>query len=300
MTDRDDIEACISFGRGRVLDLREMPPAFVASHLLLTFVEDDSYVIDTPLQQLVVATFLRSTETFRAVLSEQIDGRPTQAAMLARALFEDVIVGHWLALNADDPDWLGRRFFDHREAMALYQKRLARETAWQITPVAGADLAAATRRQNLLFRQFGSEAQRNWWDPGERGHGNGRPIGVRGVAALLEEAAHEHRMFHPRFAGGEEPLLRRMELVVQKWFSQSLHHTAVGLPVVIRGASEAPGEPDDPSGLVAFTSWWMYAQQIYLLHDFYGRPPDEFNERVRFGFVEAFGASEGDLKPFPY
>jgi hypothetical protein len=95
-------------------------------------------------------------------------------------------------------------------------------------------------------------------------------------------------------------MLRRMELVVQKWFNQCLHHTAVGLPVVISGPSEIQGEPEDPSDLVAFTSWWMFAQQIYLLHDFYGRPPDEINELVRLGFVEAFGADDKDLKPFPY
>jgi hypothetical protein len=43
----------------------------------------------------------------------------------------------------------------------------------------------------------------------------------------------------------------------------------------------------------------MYAEQIYLLHDVYGRPPTELNERVRSGFVEAFGASDEDLKRFP-
>ena len=106
-------------------------------------------------------------------------------------------------------------------------------------------------------------------------------------------------MFHPRFAGGEEPMLRRMEAVIQKWFSQCLHHTAVGLPLVVVDAGAPPGEQADPSDLLAFVSWWLFAQQIYLLHDFYGRPPEEFNEIVRLGFVDAFGAHEDDLKPFP-
>lgn len=299
MVDEDD-DARIEFGRGRIIDLRESPPAFIASYALLRFVEDDRYLVDTALQQLIVATFRRSTETFIGVLSHLLDGLPTQAAMLARALFEDVVVGHWLLLNAHDSDWLVERFFDHRDAMALYQVRLARQTEWRMAPVAGVDLADAARRQNALFKKFGGEAQANWWDPGELGRGEGRPIGLRGVAALLENAAAEHRLFHPRFAGGDEPMLRRMELVVQKWFSQCLHHTAVGLPIVISGPDRLPDEPNDPSDLVAFTSWWMFAQQIYLLHDLYGRPPDEINELTRLGFVEAFGADDKDLKPFPH
>jgi hypothetical protein len=66
--------------------------------------------VDTPLQQLVVATFGRSQDTYRGILSPLLDGLPTQAAMLARSLFEDLVVGHWLVLNADDPDWLIQRF----------------------------------------------------------------------------------------------------------------------------------------------------------------------------------------------
>jgi hypothetical protein len=97
-------------------------------------------------------------------------------------LFEDLVVGHWLAFNVDDPEWLIQRFLEHRDAMALYQQRLVRETTWRIAPVAGVDLAAAARRQNVLFKQFGGEAQANCWDPGARGRGQGKPIGLRGVA----------------------------------------------------------------------------------------------------------------------
>jgi hypothetical protein len=79
MTDAGS-DAYIVFGRDRVLDLRDMPPAFIASHLLLTFTEDDSYVVDTPFQLLIVATFKRSTDTFCGVLSHLLDDLPIQAA----------------------------------------------------------------------------------------------------------------------------------------------------------------------------------------------------------------------------
>jgi hypothetical protein len=34
---------------------------------------------------------------------------------------------------------------------------------------------------------------------------------------------------------------------VQKWFSQCLHHTAVGLPIMIGSAGELPAEPVIPA-----------------------------------------------------
>lgn len=292
-------KSALQLGRGRVIDIDQAPPPVVAAVLLLQFTEGDRYLIDVPLQQLVVATFQRSRDTFSGVLSLIADGLPVQGAMLARSLFEDVVVAHWLVLNREDPDWLVDRFFRHREAIALHAERLHRKTTWQFGDVAGVDLDAARRRQNDLVKEFGPEAQQNWWDPCSEGGGSGRPIGLRGVAGQLEDAAADHDMFHPRFAGGDEPMLRRMEEVVQKWFSQCLHHTAIGLPIIVTGPAETPGEQADPTALVLFVSWWMFTQQIYLLHDLYDRPYDDFNEIVKLGFTGAFGASEGDLKPFP-
>jgi hypothetical protein len=296
-----DDDAHVQFGRDRFIDLRETSPAFIAGRLLLTFSDGDRFVIDTPLQQqLVVATFGRSQDTYRGILSLLLDGLPTQAAILGRSLFEDLVVGHWLVLNAEDPDWLIQRFRDHRDAMALYQRRLADQTGWRMGPPIVDDTPALRRRQNELGKAFKGEAQRDWWDPGEHGKGAGAPIGLRGVTGWLEDAAARHQAFHPRFAGGEEPLLRRMELVAHKYFSQLLHHTAIGLPIEIVDHGDIPNVAGDPSEPAAFATWWMFAQQLYLLHDLYGRAPAELNERVRFGFVEAFGAQPGDLTPFPY
>jgi hypothetical protein len=64
----------------------------------------------------------------------------------------------------------------------------------------------------------------------------------------------------------------------------------------IVGTRELPSAVGDPTGPVTFTSWWMFAQQLYLLHDLYARPPQELDEYVKFGFLEAFGASDHDRK----
>jgi hypothetical protein len=209
--------------------------------------------------------------------------------MLARSLFEGLVVGHWLVFNAGDVHWLIVRFQDHHDAMGLYQRRLDQETGWRIGEPILDNSEAVEPRAEALRDEYGPEATGNWWDPGRQGRGNGKPIGLRGVAGILEDAASRHEQFRARFAGGEEPLLRRKERVALKWFNQCLHHTGVGLPINIVEGGELPGVVGDPTNIVAFATWWMFAQQHYLLHDLYGRAPEHVNEVVKFGLEEAFG-----------
>jgi len=92
--------------------------------------------------------------------------------------------------------------------------------------------------------------------------------------------------FHPRFAGGDEPVLRRMELVVSKWFSQCIHHTALGLPIDILGGDRPPAAAPNPSYLVAFSAFWLFAQQLSAVHDLYGRPAPELDQLVYDGLTD--------------
>jgi hypothetical protein len=180
--------------------------------------------------------------------------------MLVRSLFEDMVVAHWLVLNRDDSDWLVERFERHRDAMALYQDRLQRETGWHLgPPVAGA--SALRSQQNALFNEFGGEAQKDWWDPGSDGKGAGKPLGLRGVAQRLEVEAASGGLFAVRFAGGREAILTRMELVVHKWLTQFLHHTALGLPFAMT-AEGIPGQLTDPSATVLFAALDLWAADL--------------------------------------
>lgn len=106
-----------------------------------------------------------------------------------------------MALNQDDQDWLSGRFLRHREAIA-----------------------------DQLVEEFGKQATGDWRDPGKEGQGRGKPVGLRRIVVWLEKVAAERKRFHPRFAGGEEPLLERIDRTIHKWLSQCVHHTAVGLP----------------------------------------------------------------------
>jgi hypothetical protein len=192
-----------------------------------------------------------------------------QAAMLTRTLFEDVIISHWLLFNHKDPSWLVDRFLRHREAIALHQQKLQRETGWTIgSPIpAPGDLEA---RAESLLEEFGKEAQWDWWDPGRKGEGVGKRVGLRQIVKRLEAIAEERKMFHPRFAGGEEPLIRKMDLVVNKWLSQCIHHTTIGLPFTPTDADNVDYSGAAPE-VVAFSASWLFAQQVYLLFDIEGR-----------------------------
>lgn len=272
----------------------ELPPPLAAGLALLNFTAKDQFALDTPLRQIVVATFWRSEATFRAICLLLTQRFPRQAAMLNRPLFEDLLVAHWVVLNRENSGWLEERFFRHRDAIALHQARLNGRTGWKMAePLV--DPATVRNRQNELGKEFGSEAQRDWWDPCENGDGTGKPIGFRGIARQLEEAAAERRMFYPRFAGGQEPLLERWELVANKWFTQFLHHTAIGLEFAPSQDARPPEMLPDPGDMVIFAAVWMYSQQIYLLHDLYGRDPSEFDDLVAAVWMDGFGASSDDL-----
>ena len=278
----------------------ELPGPLAAGQALLAFTDSDLFRLDTPFDQILHGTFTRSRDTFAATYNLVAQGYPVQAAMLVRSLFEDVIVAHWLVLNHEDPNWLTARFQRHRDAMTLHQDRLQRETGWHLGRTL-ADASALKTQQNALSKEFGGEAQRDWWDPRSNGDGTGDPLGLRGIAQRLEKSAESGGLFRIRLAGGQEPLLARMELVVHKWLTQFLHHTALGLPFALT----ARGEPEllsDPSEIVMFAATWMFAQQIYLLHDVDGRDQSELNKLFQACLIDGFGhlgASPDLIVPLP-
>lgn len=235
------------------------------------------------------ATIARSTRTFEGICLLLKRGLAAQAAMLTRSLFEDVIVAHWLIFKHEDRDWLAGRFLRHREAIALHQRTLEQELGLTMAPPMRVP-DGLSKRASGLRDEFRAEATRNWWDPGEEGQGKGRELGIRKIAEELEQAATEHKMFHPRFAGGDAAVLTKTERVVNKWMTQCLHHTAVGLPFTPISDEEFEVSEDPMLG-VAFRAAWLYSQQVYLLQEIQGRnlrPVETIWMYCMAGFVKAF------------
>jgi hypothetical protein len=242
-------------------------PAFAAARGLNEVLPSQAKAPDAQaFTQLIWATFARSKRTYQAVgyvLGHEFD---TQAAMLCRPLFEDMLVAHWLELNRDDPDWLVERFFRHTDAMALDQIAVEKNHGIGTGPLLVPDTKELRAKQNELGREFKGRARRDWWDPCDQGRGVGRPIGIEGVAAILEDAAAAHRRFDPRFAGGESAMLRRIEAGIVNWFSRQLHHTAMGLPFLPNSTGPIQPRQDPLAPLrILFTSYWTIGQQGFLL-----------------------------------
>ena len=262
-------------------------PAFVASRTLNDALGDRVAVPNAqPFSQLIWATFVRSKRTYEAIghlLGRELD---TQAGMLCRPLFEDMLVGHWLELNRDDPGWLVERFFRHREAMTLDQIAIEKEHPFGTGPLLVADTKELRAKQNALGREFKGRARRDWWDPCDQGRGVGSPIGIEGVAGILESAAAQHKRFDPRFAGGETPLLRSLEAVIVNWFSRQLHHTAMGLPFQPNASGPIEFRHDPFAALrILFSAYWTFGQQGFLLLEHLGKNLDAYEKTFMAGLV---------------
>lgn len=262
---------------------------------LLVFTKKVVYTWEDDLGALIFATIARSGRTFDGICRLLRAGLAVQAAMLCRTLFEDMIVGHWLLYNRGDHDWLVDRFLRQREAIALHKERIRDETggAAMGPPLTVPD--DVKEREKELRDEFGKEAQKDWWDPGREGRGKGRPVGIRKLVNILEDAAAERKMFHPRFAGGAKPLLRMFDRVTYKWLNQCIHHTTVGLPFTPTVKGEAEKSPD-PMLIVSWHAAWLFTQQAYLAHDATNMAPVTNLETVwwecMIRFSQAFGQTE--------
>jgi hypothetical protein len=262
-------------------------PAFAAARALNDSLGSTIAVPNAqPFSQLIWATFVRSKLTYEAIghlLGNEFD---TQAAMLSRPLFEDMLVGHWLELNRDDPAWLVERFFRHRDAMTLDQIEIEKQHPFGMGPLLVPDTKSLRAKQNVLGKEFKGRARRDWWDPCSKGRGQGSPIGIEGIAALLEDAAAQHKRFDPRFAGGEVPMLRSLEAVIVKWFSRQLHHTAMGLP--FQPNADGPimfrDDPLAPLRLL-FTVYWTFGQQGFLLLEHQEQDRAQYEQTFMQGLV---------------
>jgi hypothetical protein len=260
---------------------------------LLYFTKRARFEWENNFYALIYATVVRSARTYEGICLLLRAGLAVQAAMLSRSLFEDVVVAHWMALNQDDQDWLPQRFLRHRDAIAHYQRELYRQTKFAMGPMLSVP-GDLDERADALIEEFGKQAGRDWWDPGKEGHGKGKDVGLRKIVVMLEKVAAERKRFHPRFSGGEEALLERIDRTVHKWLSQCVHHTAVGLPFSPVDEDEAE-VPSDPMLLVGFSASWLFAQQIYLIHELNDIPYDEIDSRwanCLAGFVKILLGTE--------
>jgi len=87
-------------------------PDIRAVHSLLDWVrEHNDWPLDSPIDQVVRATFAQATKTFGAIVCLLDQEYGTDALRLSRSLFETVVVGYWMTHVAESEsvltDYLG-------------------------------------------------------------------------------------------------------------------------------------------------------------------------------------------------
>jgi hypothetical protein len=243
---------------------------------LCAFVASGEHQAGAGAAQIVTATTARMLESTRAIAGLIHSGLPVQAAMLLRPLFEDMVISHWL-VDQGDPEFLVDRFLDQQDAIALHQRRLARETGWSVGTPVRPDVSAILERERDLIKTFGRAVTHDWWAI----DAEGSRVGFREVLQRLEESPR----YVARFAG-PEPLLVRWYRVVQKVAHQHQHNTPVGLQIhLVRGdLTPAPYSDRTLPFYVLFCTYWTLAQQIYLQLLVEGYDAAPFNRLFADGF----------------
>lgn len=244
-----------------------------------TYLEGRDLMVDTHMEQILVGTAGRAKETFRSMCALAGEHQTVQAAMLCRSIFEDMVVAHWLVLHEDDPEFLTSRYIDHLDAIRLNEARTTERHGYPAPDVS--DLAG---REKELVRDFGANAQRQWWAVRE----DGRPINMPEVIDVLERSDR----FGTRLKG-EKPILREMFEKAQKWNNQLLHHTPEGMPVRLNREDplQPVTAPTPQVPRVLIPAYWSYGQIVYLVLDVV---PEQdwrpFEPIFLRGLAEAFGA----------
>jgi len=262
------------------------PADLVALRFLTDYLEEHLPFpeAEDPYQRLQALTAMRARNTVVAVGNGLAGDSTAQASMLCRSLFEDMIVGHWLAVQ-DDPSFLVARFFDHQDAMAVYEHDYVTQTMG--LPYLGTPIPEALERRDELVRSFGRHAEKSWW--GVRP--DGKSITIEGIVTVLEDSGS----FVPRLSGGHEPVLRNTFSLANKWANQHLHHTGVSLPFeLMPDGTMRRRDRDHLRHLTAFSAYWIFGQVIYLQLELQGAAAtaQDFDPRFRGTLADTFGDGE--------
>jgi hypothetical protein len=227
------------------------------------------------------ATFARATETFAAATVLTREGYGFQAIMLARPLFEDLVIACWLKWAAD-PDWVIARLNDqHHHSRLIWNDITDRYPSlgpWELPDEA--TLHAERDRYQALFGPYG---ERSWWavrsieeisDP-KTGKRRYRARGKnRNLKTLIDEVetevAPESSELIVVSSGPPRTLIERLRYlfdVVYRTNNELLHHTARGFVLAYNQEDKAwrEGPSDDLVPLARNSLLMTYDKLIFVM-----------------------------------
>lgn len=199
---------------------------------------------------LIVALFTRSYATFSAAFELARLGFGSQAAMLNRSLFEDMVDAHWIAAEPRRAEELIREHHAHgvmllADAVAKYPSFYERLQVPDFDP-------AERERLDKVFGRYGT---RSW------------------TTLNLHERIER---IEPFWEGKDDDLeaLRFYRDIAQRDNNQTLHVSAQGLAGTLRGRDDtgvvfAMGPGLEMVDRALFGTFWIFSQTIGLvLHHF--------------------------------
>jgi hypothetical protein len=218
--------------------------------------------IEHPSDRLVLGELARSLKSGRAAVLLCRQGFGEQAAMLARTMFEGMLVAHWVGANQDEAV---QRFVKHeRDTAARYADAMQAHGWLDESAPAAVELTDLERSE---FRAlFGPYGERSW-------HGQG------GVHDLLESVIDQ-------WSDAEaQASLRAYVDVPQRILNRLLHSTVTSLGQTVRSGDEAPvrfvaGPSDNLVPQALFSVVFTLVQLFSLIVDHFRLPDRDGFERV--------------------
>lgn len=216
--------------------------------------------------------------------------------MMARTLFEDVVVSYWMTYIQSE-DWVVDRLADRRRYGQLLHRDVALKyfSKEQLNPdkeIGAAKLAALQRDTARLSAMFGRYGEAFWWANDvklkEQQHGQPRKWktvrpsrSLNSLVAALERAGaerandgalgHDHVMQPPLPDG--YTVLRGYMGIAHSFNNMLMHHSEFGLNIHASGVTggNKQGWNEDPSSQwvpqIEVCLYWTYGQMIILMCD---------------------------------
>jgi hypothetical protein len=230
-----------------------------------------------PADRILEATLARAIRTFAAAVELAGKGHGAQAAMLARSLYEDLVVSYWATWVKNDPEWVWERLQMQQEYRTyLWLKTLEGAIA------ARRETGLSGARLEQLKGLFGAHGEHSWWQREQvrvvRGDGAGAPR-VRWRKTTLPQLVVALERFDRQLALISIPgvdrdavqigvrRLRYLSKVVNPLNNEHLHHSVTGIAgtYVDRDGNRGPAPSNEDWTVITRSSLHMTFEALLFL-----------------------------------
>lgn len=229
----------------------------------------DGRALEGPEDMIVASLFARSSNTYQALLELCRISFASQAAMLNRSLFEDMVDVHWVTV---EPSLAVQRYEQHNEhgMMIFAESARCHPEYFDVDKLPTFDVERRTELDDI----FGPYGSKPW---------TGRDLHrrVQDIEHLwTDEDGRRHLHFFRR--------------IIHRHNNQQLHTTADSLNRTVRSQTETEtafrsGPSAEGVAAALWASFWTMSQTVRLILDYFAFP-DTVRERCDAMIVDGFAS----------